>query len=194
MTEPSTAHGLPQPGATAQLILGRRTINRFRPEPPPRELVREAMDLARWAPNHHLTEPWHFYWLGRRTQAAVVDLNTELVARSKGEAAAAIKRERWAAMPGWLVVTCERSDDPLRQQEDYAACCCAVHNMALYLWSAGVGMKWTTGAVIREPAFHDLLWIDPDLESVVGLFWYGYPDEAPVQQRKDLSSRLVELP
>lgn len=194
MTEPSTAPRLPPPGATAQLILERRTINRFRPEPPPRELIREAMDLARWAPNHHLTEPWHFYWLGPSTQAAVVDLNTELVAQSKGEAAAAIKRERWAAMPGWLVVSCERSDDPLRQQEDYAACCCAVHNMALYLWSAGVGMKWTTGAVIREPAFYDLLWIDPDLESVVGLFWYGYPDEAPVQQRKDLSSRLVELP
>lgn len=194
MTEPGTAHGLPQPEATAQLILRRRTINQFRPEPPPRELIREAMDLARWAPNHHLTEPWHFYWLGPRTQAAVVDLNTQLVARSKGEAAAAIKRERWAAMPGWLVVTCERSDDPLRQQEDYAACCCAVHNMALYLWSAGVGMKWTTGPVIREPAFYDLLWVDPELESVVGLFWYGYPDESPVQQRKDLSSRLVELP
>ena len=194
MTQPSTAPGLPGPAAAAELIRSRRTINRFRPEAPPPELIREAMDLARWAPNHHLTEPWHFYWLGPRTQAAVVDLNTALVAQSKGDAAAAMKRERWAAMPGWLVVTCERSADPLRREEDYAACCCAVHNMALFMWSAGVGMKWTTGPVIRDPAFYDLLWIDPEMESVVGLFWYGYPDEAPVQQRKDLSSRLVELP
>lgn len=194
MTEPSPEPTLPSPAQTEALLRGRRSINRFRPELPPRELILRAMDLARWAPNHHLTEPWHFYWLGRETRDAVIDLNARLVAAAKGEAAARMKRERWSSIPGWLVVTCDRSDAELRQQEDYAACCCAVQNMALYLWSAGVGMKWTTGDVTRDPGFYDLLWIDPSLETVVGLLWYGFPDESPEQVRSELSTRLVKLP
>ena len=194
MNEPSPAPTLPSPAQTEALLRGRRSINRFRPELPPRQLILRAMELARWAPNHLNTEPWHFYWLGPETRGAVVELNCELVTAAKGEVVAGIKRERWSAIPGWLVVTCDRSDSALRQQEDYAACCCAVHNMALYLWSAGVGMKWTTGEVTRDPRFYDLLWIDPQLEMVVGLLWYGYPDESPEQTRSDLSTRLVKLP
>jgi hypothetical protein len=30
----------------------------------PRELVDDLLELARWAPNHHLTNPWRFRVLG----------------------------------------------------------------------------------------------------------------------------------
>ena len=180
--------------AIARTIRERRTINRFLPEPPPRRVILEGLELACWAPNHHLTEPWHFYLLGPETRAAVVDLNSALIAERKGDAAARQKRARWESMPGWLLVTCDRSSDALREREDYAACCCAIQNLALYLWERGVGMKWSTGAIIREPAFYDAAWIDPELETVVGLFWYGYPDETPDAHRKALAESLVELP
>ena len=47
-----------RPGdGVAGLIRSRRTIHDFREEPAPSDLARKALDLARWAPNHHLTEP-----------------------------------------------------------------------------------------------------------------------------------------
>lgn len=154
----------------------------------------EALELARWAPNHHLTEPWRFYLLGEVTKSAIVTLNRELVAARKGEAAAEAKAQSWQAVPGWLVVTRTRADAELQAWEDYAACACAIHNMALYLWSCGIGMKWTTGEVTREPRFYEALGIDPAAETVVGLIWYGYPDEAPRTRRRPLAERLFELP
>lgn len=182
------------PQAVARLIGNRRSINRFQPQMPPREIIRRALELARWAPNHHLTEPWHFYLLGPKTKQAVIELNAELTAATHGLGAGEAKRQRWSAIPGWLAVTCDHSVDALRAREDYAACACAIHNFALYLWSEGIGVKWTTGAVTRERRFYDLLWVDPELETLVGLLWYGYPNEAPQTRRRPLERSLVELP
>jgi hypothetical protein len=39
-----------------------------------------------------------------------------------------------------------------------------------------------------------LIWVNPDLETVVALLWYGYPAEVPQTTRKPLSQILVELP
>lgn len=182
------------PEQAARLIGGRRTVNRFKKQTPSRKSVIRALELACWAPNHHLTQPWHFYILGPETQREIIRLNGELVGAAQSEAAAAAKRKRWESMPGWLVVTCDVSDDPVRNREDYAACCCAVQNAMLYLHAAGIGVKWSTGAVTREPRFYEAIWVDPGLETVVGLFWYGYPDETPVARRNPLESCLVELP
>ncbi|MFQ5568639.1 MAG: nitroreductase [Rhodothermales bacterium] len=185
---------LPDAAATAALIRARRTIHLFEPDLPPREAVFEAIDLARWAPNHRLTEPWRFYVLGRETAEAVARLNAGDVAEQRGPEAAQKKLERWLAMPGWLVVTAAASDDPLITQENYAACCCAIQNMQLYLWSKGIGMKWGTGKVTRDSRFFDLLGIDPAREHLVGMFWYGYPAEVPVTQRKPVEEIVTELP
>lgn len=177
------------------IIRQRRTIHDFVPAPvPDKQCIIDAINIARWAPNHHLTEPWHFYLPGEETKQKIIRLNTELVRRDKGDAAAEKKQQRWSAMPGWLVISCDRSDDELLQQEDYAACCCMVQNLMLVLWAQNIGMKWSTGPVIRNREFHDLLWIDSTAETVVGLFWYGHPDVIPVTVRKPVEQLLVELP
>jgi nitroreductase len=178
----------------ARVIRGRRTIHEFTGDLPPRETILAAIDLARWAPNHHATEPWHFYLLGPETAAAIAKLNSELVEQKSGLEAAREKLARWSAIPGWLVVTCDRSEDAIRAREDYAACCCTIHNLQLYLWSEGIGVKWTTGAVTRSPAFYDLIWVDPEAETLVGLLWYGYAREVPMTARKEVDEFLVTLP
>ncbi len=184
---------LAAPSATAALIRSRRTIHLFAPELPPRAKLWAALDLARWAPNHRLTEPWRFYVLGRATAGAVARLNAEIVAEKHGPKAAQTKLDRWLAMPGWLVVTARIAEDPRITQENYAACCCAIQNMQLYLWSEGIGMKWGTGPVTRDPRFFDLLGIDPEEEQLVGMFWYGYPAEVPQTQRKPIEEFITEL-
>lgn len=178
----------------AELIRSRRTVHLFRTDPVPREVVERALDLARWAPNHRLTEPWRFYWLGPETAHALAQLNAELVEAERGPIAAANKLERWQAVPGWIAVTCRRSNNSLRAEEDYAACACAVQNLMLVLWSEGVGTKWTTGNVTRDPRFFELLEIDPAQERLVSLLWYGYPAEVPSTLRRPLADVLVNRP
>lgn len=180
--------------AVLSVIRQRRTIGSFRPEPPARELVLTALEAARWAPNHRKTEPWHVTWLGPEAIAAVVDLNCRIVAEQKGAQAADSKRQRWLAVPGWILVNCERSDDPLRCEEDYAACCCFIQNLSLVLWSMGVGTKWSTGDVIRHSDFPTIIGFDSARQRPVGLLWYGFPESVPQQTRRDMSEFLRELP
>ena len=176
-------------------IRDRRTIHNFQPgKIPPRELVLEAVSHAMWAPNHHLTEPWKFYLIGEETRDRICVLNADMLKRARGEEAAGIKLKRWREIPGWLLLTCSVSKNSIRAREDYAACCCAAQNFMLYLWSKDIGVKWSTGGVTRNPQFFDIVGMDPEQESVVGLFWYGYPLEVPRTSRQGREEKLIELP
>src|SRR5699024_6648844 len=43
-----------------QAIVTRRTIRRFKDEAVDLEEIIELLEVAKWAPNHKLTEPWRF--------------------------------------------------------------------------------------------------------------------------------------
>lgn len=176
------------------VMRGRRTVGAFLPKLPPAEVIASALELATWAPNHRKTEPWRFYWLGPQTAASITELNASLVAEKKGRDAGEAKRRQWSAIPGWLVMTCRKSADSLLQQEDYAACCCALQNLMLALWSAGIGTKWSTGDVTRHPEFARQVGMNLDEEFVVGLIWYGYPQSIPSQTRTPMREFLMALP
>lgn len=178
----------------AEVLQGRRTVNLYLQTPVPEALVKEALEAATWAPNHHVTEPWRFILPGEQTVEKILDLCELLVRAKKGAELAGHKRESWSEKPGWLVVTCQRNDDALRQQEDYAACSAAVQNFMLYLWKAGVGSKWTTGDITRDSRFFDIVGIDPANEIVVGLIWFGYPKLTPTQSRKSVAEVTSVLP
>ena len=178
----------------AEVIRGRRTIELFLQTEVPQSLVNEAIEVATWAPNHHVTEPWHFYVLGETGKGRCLDLCREIVTAKVGEKAGDFKRQSWSEKPGWLVVTCQRSGDEVLQKEDYAACCAAVQNLILYLWKAGVGSKWTTGDITRDARFFDIVGIDESEVFVVGLIWYGYPKLTPTQSRKGASEVSTEIP
>lgn len=177
-----------------EILRTRRTVGVFRPELPAWEVVQRALELACWAPNHRKTEPWRFHAIGSETAQAIVELNATLVAAKSGPDAAATKRKQWSAVPGWLAVTCLRSGDPFLQEEDYAACCCAIQNLMLALWSEGIGTKWSTGDVTRQPEYFRLLGADPERERSVGMVWYGYPAVSPEQTRRPLADVLRKLP
>jgi len=116
------------------LLRERRTIHEFKSDSPPRESVMRALDAARWVPNHHVSQPWRFYLVGPETREQIARLNAELIAQRKGADAGEDKYQRWRAIPGWMVVTCQNSEDALRAKEDYASCCCAIHNFSLCLF------------------------------------------------------------
>jgi nitroreductase len=43
-----------------EAVLGRRSIRAFRPDTIPAAVIREILDLARWAPSFANTQPWEF--------------------------------------------------------------------------------------------------------------------------------------
>ncbi len=177
----------------ASVLRGRRSIDFFEPGAVALDELLAAIEVARWAPNHRLTEPWRFYLLGSVTMRAVVDLAVELEIAAKGERAGPGRRARLEAIPGMFVLTSSRSDDALVDRENYAACCCAVQNLLLYLWQRGIGVKWTTGGITRHQRLHDLLGIDASKESLVGMFWYGVPKVVPTQKRRPVEEIVTQL-
>lgn len=194
MNKAVPADETPDVGEIAELIRGRRTVNLYEQTPVPEELVRDAIEAATWAPNHHVTEPWRFYLLGDKAKTSCLDLCYDIVLPAKGEEKAAFKRRSWSEKPGWLVVTCQRSEDSLLEREDYGACCAAVQNLLLYLWKLGVGSKWTTGPITRDERFADIVGFDPNEAFVVGLIWFGNPKLVPEQTRRPVDEVLTELP
>lgn len=176
----------------SEVLKSRRTIDSFLQTAVPEKLLHGAVEAATWAPNHHVSEPWHFYSLGPDSIKRCLDLCHDIVAAKKDRKMADFKRQRWSEKPGWLVVTCRRSDDELLQREDYAACSAAVQNLLLYLWKAGVGSKWTTGTITRDPRFFDIVGIDAADEFVVGLIWYGYAKLTPTQSRKGVADIITK--
>jgi nitroreductase len=66
----------------SEVILARRSIRAFRPNPVPAAVIREILDLARWTPSFANTQPWEFTVVGggvldelrrRLRQAAAAD-------------------------------------------------------------------------------------------------------------------------
>jgi nitroreductase len=178
----------------ARILRGRRTIDQFIQTAVPQELVLEAIEVATWAPNHYVSEPWRFILPGEETIERIVDLNATIVAQKKSAEHGEHKRRQWSEKPGWLIVTSPYNDDEVREREDYAACCAAVQNFMLYLWKAGVGTKWTSGPITRDRRFFEIIGVDRYAEFIVGMIWYGYPKITPAQSRKGLQEVLQELP
>ena len=178
----------------ARILRGRRTIDQFIQTAVPKELVLEAIEVATWAPNHYVSEPWRFILPGEATIERIVDLNATIVAEKKSPEHGEHKRRQWREKPGWLIVTSPYNDDEVREREDYAACSAAVQNFMLYLWKAGVGTKWTSGPITRDKRFFEIIGVDRYAEFVVGMIWYGYPKITPAQSRKGLHEVLQELP
>ena len=67
-------------------------------------------------------------------------------------------------------------DDPVRDQEDYAAVCCAVQNMMLAATARGLASKWSTGALAENLAAKRWLGIG-EQDRIVAYLYLGYAPE-----------------
>ena len=150
-------------------IRSRRTHKAFGPEPLPRQLLDELLELARWVPNHHLTNPWRFRVVGPRALARL---------KEAGGPEGAAKLDR---APTLVAASCLRSEDPVQDQEDLCATACAVYTVLLAAHGRGLAGYWRTPEVLRTEQGLDALEIPPG-ERFVALIHLGWPrqeKEAP---------------
>jgi nitroreductase len=153
-------------------IRTRRTHKAYGAEPVPRELLDELFELARWAPNHNLTNPWRFRVLGPES--------LERLKRAAGEEAAA-KLER---APTLVVASVVQSGDPLQDEEDYAAASVAAYIVLLAAHARGLAGYWRTPAVLRSADGCAAAGV-PEGERAIGLLHLG-----AARQEKEPPERL----
>ena len=152
-----------------QAIRTRRTHKVFEAEPVPRALLDELFELARWAPNHHLTNPWRFRVLG-----------PDALARLK-QAAGPESAGKLDRAPTLVAVTAVRSGDPIQDEEDLLATAAATYAVLLAAHGRGLVGYWRTPGVLRSRDGLAALGIGPD-ERFVALIHLGRPrqdKEAP---------------
>lgn len=174
-----------------EAIRSRRSIAKFLDKPVPPAALERILTAGIWAPNHHLTEPWRFIILGPRTRRGLAgryaELRMEKAPPEATERRARIREEserKFMAIPTMVAVATLQEGDDQRRREDYAAVCCAIQNVQLAAWAEGVGVKWSTGPIIRDPLAYDLLDVAPIRYEIVALLYMGYPAEIPVRERK----------
>jgi nitroreductase len=149
------------------LIRSRRTHKSFGPDPVPRETLDELLELARWAPNHHRTNPWRFRVVGPQT-----------LARLK-EAAGAAEAPKLDRAPTLVVASCVLSGDERQDEEDVCATACAIYAVLLAAHARGLAGYWRTPLVLRTPAGRAAVGL-PEEERFLGLIHLGPPRSSPL--------------
>jgi nitroreductase len=147
---------------TDTAIRTRRTHKAFKREPVEREILDELFELARWAPNHNLTNPWRFRVVGPRTLERL---------KSAAGMEAAPKLDR---APTLVVCTCVASDDPVQAEEDFLATGCAAYIVLLAAHARGLAGYWRTPSVLRTPQGRAAVGLG-DAERFISLIHLGWP-------------------
>ena len=156
-------------------IRTRRTHKAFRPEPVPRETLDELLELARWAPNHNLTNPWRFRVIGPKALAALK------------EAAGAESAAKLDRAPTLVVASVVQTGEVVQDEEDLLATAIASYIVLLAAHERGLAGYWRTPAVLRTPAGRAAL-RTPDDVRLIGLLHLGpRRQEQPVPERAPLA-------
>jgi nitroreductase len=159
-----------------EAIRGRRTHKVYAAEPVPPAVLEELLELARWAPNHHLTEPWRFRVLGPESLTA-------LKQAAGPEAAAKLDRA-----PTLVTASVKVRGDEVEREEDLLATGCAVYAVLLGAHARGLVGYWRTPGVLRTPEGAAAVGMGED-EHFVGLIHLGGrrqeqppPERSPVDE------------
>ena len=163
-----------------ELAAARRTHKAFGPEPVPRETLLELLAVARFAPTHHLNQPWRFRVLGPETLAAL-----KAVAGAKESA----KLDR---APTLVVASAALTGDLEMDEEDVCATAAAIQLVLLAATERGMATYWRTPKVLRTRPGREAVGL-PRGERFLGLLHFGSPEREPAPREREPVERYVEF-
>jgi len=153
----------------------RRTNKVYDRRPVPAETLDELFELARWAPNHHLTNPWRFRVLGPAALEAL---------KAAAGPEHAVKLDR---APTLVAASVVQVGDEVADEEDFAAAACASFIVLLGAHARGLDGYWRTPGVLRTPEGRAACGVEEG-EKVLGLLHLGRgkgskpaPERAPLE-------------
>ncbi len=176
-------YGLPM--ELEQAIRTRRTHKAYGPEPVAPGVLEQLFELARWAPNHHLSNPWRFRVLGARSRERLMELAE---ATQQGSA---VKLRR---APTLVAVSAQLSGEDAQDREDLLATAVAAYIVLLAAHARGLAGYWRTVPLLESPRGREILGLD-GAEAPVGLLYLGSPmQEQRVPERAPTEEFVTYLP
>ena len=161
-------------------IRTRRTHKAYASEKVDRAELGELLELARWAPNHNLTNPWRFRVIGPGA--------LERLKEAAGpEAAPKLDRA-----PTLVVCSCVLGGDPVQDEEDLHAAATAAYIVLLAAHARGLAGYWRTPAVMRTAEGRAAVGM-PDEERFVGLLHLGRPVQEQSPPERLPAEQVVEF-
>jgi nitroreductase len=161
------------------LIRTRRTHKAFGPDPVPRDVLLDLFELARWAPNHHVTDPWRFRVLGAEARARLKQVAED----AKPGSGSKLDRA-----PTLIAASVKQTGDEAQDHEDVLATAVAAYIVLLAAHARGLAGYWRTVPVMETAAGREALEVPAD-ELPIGLLHLGdprqeqrVPDRAPVDE------------
>ena len=169
----------------SEAIKKRRTIHIFSTKSVPSEVIEKSIDAANHAPCHRKTFPWRFTKIGIKKRELLYQLQLTLKFGGEQTNDSNLKKIRDKMLnPSHLLIASQLcTENQVQKQEDYAACACAIQNLSLSLVEHGVGCKWSTGKITKEPETYRIAKINPIEEEIIGFIWIGYGTVPPLIQR-----------
>jgi nitroreductase len=164
----------------AELAAARRTHKAFGPEPVPRETLLELLDTARFAPTHHLTQPWRFRVLGPETLAELKRVAGEKEAQKLDRA------------PTLVVATAALTGDLVQDEEDVCATAAAIMLVLLAATERSIATYWRTPQVLRTKPGREAAGI-PRGERFLGLLHFGRAAREPAPREREPVESYVEF-
>ncbi|HET7034881.1 MAG TPA: nitroreductase family protein [Thermomicrobiaceae bacterium] len=194
----------------AELLRGRRSVRRLRPDPVQRALVEQVLEAGRWAPSPHGSQPWRFAVLTEpsaraRLADAMADSWQHNLAMDGQDAETIAKRlagsrRRLLEAPVLIMVSLYLEDldhypDPERQAaettmaiQSLGAC---VQNMLLMAYRLGLDAGWMCAPLFCPEVARDAIGL-PDGELPQALLPLGYAAADPKRRpRRPLESLIT---
>jgi 5,6-dimethylbenzimidazole synthase len=187
-----------------ELLVWRRDVRRFLPDPLPPGTLQRLIETACLAPSVGLSQPWRFVLVDdpARREAVREDFaacNAEALASYAGARArryVALKLEGLREAPHQLAVFCERATEvghglgrrTMPETAEYSVVA-AIATLWLAARAEGIGMGWVS---ILDPVRITELLEVPDGWRFVGYFCLGYPqreDDRPELERARWEAR-----
>jgi nitroreductase len=157
-----------------EAIRTRRTHKVYGADAVDRRTLDELLELARWAPNHHLTNPWRFRVLGPEARRRLKEA-------AGPEGAAKLDRA-----PTLIVASAAISGDPIQDEEDVLAAACAAYVVLLAAHGRGLAGYWRTPEVLRTRVGREAVGLGDD-ERFLALIHLG-----PRRQEREAPERAPE--
>ena len=163
-----------------ELAAARRTHKSFEPEPVSRSTLLELLEVARFAPTHHLNQPWRFRVLGPET--------LEALKRVAGEKEA----QKLDRAPTLVVATAALTGDLVMDEEDVCATAAAIMLVLLAAAERGLATYWRTPTVLRTRPGREAVGL-PAGERFLGLLHFGPAVREPAPREREPAGSYVEF-
>jgi nitroreductase len=188
MSSPVTNPASPE--ILSRIIQDRRTCKNFDDAELSKDSIENLLELAVFAPNHRLNEPWRFRVTSK---LAILRWIKEFQAKANPEELTAFQKyfDKLPKLGALIFVSSLRDENPIIDLENYAAVCAAIQNILLGATAEELKTFWSTGKFFSHPLSFSFLNFPEKIERFVGAIWIGKGEQPTAKPRTPTKEKTI---